>query len=1162
MKKTLGLIIRSDSDRLKKWWLMSKLTFLLVFIGIFNLQAALFSQSKVTLSMKGATLKDVLWAIEQQTGLVFMYSSEDLNKVGKQDVELKAKSVNDALLNCLKGTGLTFELQDNVIVLKPVTPQAKETKRVTGMVKDNTGGQLPGVTVLIKGTSVGVATDIDGNYSIALDGIANPVLVFSSVGMQTQEIAVGDKNVINVTLKEDSKDLGEVVIVGYQAVHKRNVTASVSSVKGDDLADIPVASISEMLSGKVTGLQSLSSGGGPGSRTALVIRGNTVMSGNLTGTGEANELSNPLYVIDGIPTTLEDLAGFDKTNTDFLASLNPDDIESIDILKDASAAAIYGSRGANGVIVIKTKKGKVGKLSVSVKASFGINIKPELRTTLAGGAERRAKMGLLNTWAYSSLRDEMSSAMVLTDSLNPAFNNNADYQGMFYQTGKVQDYNISLTGGTDELNYRLGVGYYGEKGIVKATGFDRYSMNLNVSQKLWEVLRNETVIRMSYTDRKTGMGDGNGHKTFPVTPQDMNSSLFYLTDAQKDFLVGGLEDLYNTNRNLEAQLSNYANIDIYKGITLNSQIGLTYWHNKRNYFQPSTIRTQENGYADYYWAYKKSASIETYLSYTKDIAKNHNINVLLGHSFDYNQYEDMSVTAEGGSGDMIKVVTGYKKSDINGSTDISMNAMLSYWARFGYRFMDRYLFDFNFRRDASSRFGKNNRWGNFPAASVAWIFSDEPFMESTGKWMNFGKVKFSIGKNGKQFSDNFLRYNVYNVGFDGVGGWQGSLDRTTYNGVMSAVPNFGQLADNNLSWEESVQWDLGLESEFFDRRLYITIDGYNRKTEALLFDVQFPSYTGFDNVKSNVAGMMNYGYEIAVNGYIFPRASSHQIEVQAGVSRNYNLVTKLPNGNRDYFNKSQNYGYVVGKPGPIFYGLEYVGVLDKVSDLPVNPYNGKPLDPTKRGVWGKIGPGYPLYNDVSGNFVVSDDGDEDLTFAEKDPNPKVMGHLNLAFTYKKWKLRVNSQFVFGRDIYDQVSAGILGRYDSGEGWIAKSMLNASDYDFWTSQGCGAKYPSLVVSSPGGDGNKPRYAFRTSSLWWEDGSYWKINDLTLSYNFNSPWMKNIGLDRLYLYGTVYNVCQWQRSKTVVDASMVDSKGYTYGDGYPTARKFVFGLNVQF
>lgn len=311
---------------------------------------------------------------------------------------------------------------------------------------------------------------------------------------------------------------------------------------------------------------------------------------------------------------------------------------------------------------------------------MGVNLRPKLKGILVGAAERAEKLRLMKeSWSYDAWKNNMP--MLLSDSLNPAFNNNIDYQGMFYQTGITQDYSLALDGGTQELNYRLSLGYYNEKGVVKANGMDRFSMTLNLSQQPFKSLRNQTVIRLSYTDRQTGnQASPTGHNTFPMDLTNMRSSLFYMTDDQLDYLQGQLEDLYNKNRIIDVSFSNYANWDIWKGITLNSQIGLTYNHTKTNFHQPSTVRSDGNNYARYYWGQTKTASIETYLSYTKDLTKNHNINILLGTSFDYTQNETSDFNALGGSGDIIHTISGYNKSDIDGNTDISQNAMLSYWA--------------------------------------------------------------------------------------------------------------------------------------------------------------------------------------------------------------------------------------------------------------------------------------------------------------------------------------------------------------------------------------------------------------------------------------------------------------------------------------------------
>lgn len=1024
---------------------------------------------------------------------------------------------------------------------------------ITGTCTDDTG-PLPGVTVLLKGTTTGTITDVDGRYSIVVPDKLS-VLRFSSLGFTVTEETVGDRTQVNVHMKEHATELDELVVIGYQSVQKRYTSGSVASISAKEIANLPAPSFAGLLAGKATGLNVKSLGGAPGASGAIVIRGNSVVSGSI---GEANQFSNPLYVIDGVPTTLEEIAGYGKTNNDYLASLNTEDIESIDILKDASAAAIYGSRGANGVIIIKTKAGRPGKMTVSLNMYSGFTIRPNLMKTPAGSAERQMKMDLLNsTWDYNTLKTAVP--ILLTDSLNPLFNNNMDYQGLFYQTGIVQNYGVSITGGMEELNYRLGLGYYDEKGIVIQTGFKRYSLNLNVTQQPWKRVRNQTIINASYVDREPGAADANSRGNFPVAPVDMKSSLFYVTPDEHAFLTGTLNDYYRTDRTMNAQATNILNINIWKGIAFNSQLSGVFTSEKRNQFKPSTIDKEKQRYAQYEYYQRMGVTTDHYLSFSSDIAKNHNLNVLLGTTFESNRSEVIDINAHGeGAGDMIKTINGYKKADIDGSTSISQNSMLSYWTRLGYRLFGRYQLDLNYRRDASSRFGKNKRWGDFPSLGVFWIFSEESFMDFSDEWLTFAKLKYSIGRNGKQFSDDYLRYNMYQLGYNSFDN-QGTMNTTTYNGTAATLPDFSKLADDNLSWENSVQSNYGLELELFDNRVYVTTDYYIKNTDALLFDVQFPDYTGFNLVKSNIVGIRNSGYELTVNAHLFPRNNAFTWEVQAGIARNTNVITKLPNNNRDYINADYNYGYVVGKPGPLFYGFYYDGPLKSMSDLPVNPFTGYPLDLSKNGIWGKVEPGYPWFRDVSGDYNVSDEPDQDLLLADYDPNPKAVGHLNFVFGFKEWQLRINSNFSFGADVYDEVSQQILSRYD-GSNWDRKAAINVPDYDFWTPHNPDAYYPSLL---PQASGTPSRYAFRgKASMWWEDGSYWKINDITLSYNFKPQWLKKIKMERLYLYLTAYNVWQWQASDKLIDASMVDSRGHLIGDGYPQPRKYTIGLNVQF
>ncbi len=1059
-----------------------------------------------------------------------------------------------------------LQASDNFVEITPVPDFT-----VSGRVVDNTGLGLPGVNIVVKGTSIGTATDPDGYYTIQVPSETG-ILEFSFIGMITQEVPIEGRSTINVTLQEDVAAIEEVVAIGYQTIHTRNLTSSVARISSEELSNIPVSSIASLLGGHAAGVQSVITSGAPGARGSVVIRGNTAISGQLD---PNTAFSNPLYVVDGIPTTIEDLAGYDMSHTDFLASLNPDDIESIDILKDASAAAIYGSRGANGVIIINTRRGTVGEPEFSVNSYVGVTQRPELLNMLVGGAERDMKMFLIDYW-WNYDNKSQNIPIMLTDSLNPSFNNNHDYQGMFYQPGFTQNHTFNVSGGTESTNYRVGLGYFTEDGIIKATGFDRYTMSLNLNTRMGQSFRNQATVRFSSTDTKTGQGTGNPRNALPVNANNLNSSLFAFTDTQRELLEGRLEALYNKNTNMDVSLSNFAVLDInaVPGLGLNSQIGVSYWNNKVNFFQPSTVRGDGRGYASYTHNSRQNYSVETYLTYTKNVNTIHDFNVLLGNSIDYNRFDQLNINATGGSGDAIKVVRGFSQDEINGITDISTNAMLSFWARFGYRLLDRYLIDFNYRRDASSRFGKDTRWGDFPSIAAAWIFSDEPWLEPlTGSWLDFAKLKFSWGINGKQFTDNFLRYNVYTTyGLDSwwyghsIGSqWSNQMSVNTYNSVIAGGPDFRTIANDQLGWENSRQWNAGVELDMFGRRLTVSFDAYNKLTDQLLFQVDFPKYSGYVNAQANVAGVLNYGYEGMLSAQIFPRTAPFRWDVTLHMNRNWNFVSGLPNGGRDF--RSGNYGYTVGQPMNQFFMFRYEGVVDYIEDLPVNPFTGEHL--TGKPAWARLQPGFPYWTDITGTYEIQDERDGDLqVLPEKSANPHFQGALNTTMMWRGWALSMNTQFIFGRDIVNQSLQQYLARYDlQAWGWPERGMIDINKEDYWWEPGDGmsgrnVRYPAL--RPVGGSGMPTYYAFRAvSGMFFEDGSYFKLQSGTLSYNFDeNRYLQNMFLKRLRVYATVYNIWQWQASDEIVDASMVDALGYAYGNGYPQPRKYILGLNFRF
>ncbi|WP_460539428.1 SusC/RagA family TonB-linked outer membrane protein [Echinicola sediminis] len=1043
-----------------------------------------------------------------------------------------------------------------------------QTISVSGTVTDaETDEPIPGANILIKGTTKGMVTDIDGNYQISVN--QDQTLVFSFIGYKSQERPVNNQSIINISLEANESELDEFVVVGYQSVIKRDVTGATTSIKSEQLEDIPVTNVASLIGTQGTGIQTVNVSGAAGARGALIIRGNTTVSGGLDGGDRFTAFSTPLYVVDGVQTSLEDLAGYGVSNTDYLASLNPNDIESIDILKDASASAIYGSRGANGVIIIKTKKGAaLDKPQFDFSTSIGFQPIPKQVPMLVGAAERREKMDMLQKWWDHDFLLSNNTPIMLTDSINPAFNNNVDYQGLFYQKGVSQRYNLSMRGGSETSNYRISLGYNDDKGVIKATGFKRYTLNANLNAKVGKKFTNQFIINSSITENQTGQGNPGGgsfnlDNSLPTSPNNLNSSLFYLPQAKIRSLQGELNDKLNSDEQTKVIFSNFAQLKIIDGLKLNSQLTYQFDFNKKNFYEPSTIRPNGDGYAAYSLYTRKNNASDLYLDYFKTFG-DHEIIAIAGNRLDYNKYEDMGINAVGFGSDAIKVINSrYEKDNINGFTDISENALVSFYGRFNYKYKNKYLVSVNYSRDASSRFGKDSRWANFGSVSLGWVFSDEPFLQQiTGDWLDFGKIRGSWGINGKQFSQNYLRFGAYQLGYGGLAAGYGSnqMSVSSYGGVTGVVPNYGAIGNDNLSWEQSQQWNLGFDLALLNQRLNITFDAYNKNTDRLFFDIEFPSYSGYNNAKANVAGVLNYGWEGQIRYDLMPRASDWKIELTAGFARNQNFVSALPNGNRDYLLGS--YGYIVGRPLNLYYVFVNDYIIDNLEQLPVNPYTGEPL--TGKSAWASIRPGLPIWEDINGDYLLDEAGDQIMSL-DYSPVPDIQGNFNINMRYKGWYLQAYSQFSFGADIKNTVLNSYMDRYDrGGDGWATSGLADLSEYSFWEQPGDGAagvRFPALF---PAGGGEAPFYAFRgNQTLWIENGDYWKITNASVGYNFNkNTFIDKMGLSRLRVYLSVLNPYQWQRSKSIVDASMVDARGHVLGNGYPQARTFSFGLNARF
>ena len=1046
---------------------------------------------------------------------------------------------------------------------------------VTGMVTDK-DGPLLGVSVTVKDAKppIWAYTDANGKYSITVPD-KSAVLVYSLLGLATQEITVGERSLIDVALVESAKNLDEVVVVGYYNQNIRDVSTAVSKVNMKALDDISATSLTTLLTGQAPGLQTVIRGGIPGAGgSGIVIRGNT----SLTNDDGVNGLSNPLYIVDGVPMSLSDLAGFDVSQNDFLSSLNPDEIASISILKDAAATAIYGSRGANGVIILKTKRGTSGKARITGRVNLGVVTTPPRLDVYIGEAERQAKLGYIqktmvnlfgeNAWVDVRNGMEVMGYLlpsVLTDKYNPYFNNAYDYQKMFYQSGFSQDYNLSMEGGSESNNYRVGLGYRDESGVLVGYGLSRFTLNASLVSNISSKVKNEFVMRYTFTNRRGGLNDY--MKGMPTSPSDMLSSLFYRTPDELKMISGELGDSYNKNNSHDISSSETLTVNFNKDFTWENLAGATIRFSTNDYFIPSTAKANNQSYARSASGLGTTITGHSLLKYNHTFKKDHQLFALAAVEFntDVSQMSDM--WAENGSSDYMKVISGFKKEDINGLSDIVTSNMLSYFGQLSYGYKDnRYYVSTTLRRDGSSEFGANNKWATFPSVMAYWAFSKEPWMHNIAKWINFGKFRVSFGTSGDIPHNPTLQYNslasLSNIGAGLNDINENKMDVKTYGGKNLAISNFNQVPNKSLSWAKAKEINYGLDLEMFNNRLFINADLYSKYNSGMIFDSDLAPYVGYNTIKSNLVDMISNGFEVGATAYLFPRSSNFQWEWTLNLAKNNSKIAKLGNGGRDYI--EGDYAFVLGRPAFQYYMMEYKGVLQDVKDLPVNPMTGRPLSidgdmGLALNKQGQYFPGMALFTDVNGDYRIAywDDTDKKI-IDNKSPEPKISGGLHTTIRYKELSLRVQTSFAFGNYIYNTTLQQELAKFDDCGEFYSKALYKLDDSKFWQKPGDKAYYPMLYVAyNDGGGANN----FRQSSMFLEKGDYWNIDNMTLSYSFPKKLSSRISCNSLNIYTTAQDLWMWKKSG-VYDPRQISKTGFYNGAAYPMSRSFILGLQAQF
>lgn len=985
---------------------------------------------------------------------------------------------------------------------------------VTGTVTTKQGETLIGVSVLEKGTLNGVTTDVNGKYSIRVSG--NAVLQFSFVGMKKQEVGVNNRSLVNVVMEEETENLEEVVVIGYGVVRKRDLTGAVSSVSAESVKGLPVKSVDQMIQGRASGVFMVQNSGMPGAGATVRIRGGNSISGG----------NEPLYVIDGVPVYAQ--AGSSQTTLSPLNTIATSDIESIEVLKDASSTAIYGARGANGVILITTKKGKAGRTSVSFDM-------------YAGFQNIRKKYKLLNAAEFEQLANEASvnggGQAIYDPNVIPE---TTDWQKLVRNDNALtQNYQLSISGGDEKTKFLTSFNYQTQDGIIKATELERMTFRGNLERIVCHGLKFGTNLSLAHvTTNKAGVSALEMMLVAPpnIPVKDAEGKYTKQNRLGEIFTnpMAVVNDKVDKNKQLRVLGNAFGEWEIIKGLTFKSTIGLDLIHSDNRSYTPMTINAGEivNGDGNasndktYTWVNENT------LTYIRDFGP-HAVNALVGFTQQGSRWEMMKAGAQGFLNDNLQMNDlGSGTVAKTPSTGVSEWSLMSYLARINYSYNGKYMLTASFRADGSSRFGANNRWGYFPSAAVAWRASEEGFIKDLNVFSNL-KIRLSHGWIGNQ---------------DGIGTYPSIALLDKMAAVFGDTKYMGygpsQVANPDLKWETTRQTDLGIDFGFFNNRLNLTADFYYKKTTDLLLNVKIPATSGFDSALKNVGSVENKGLELSLSGDPFVGDFSWNSSFNITFNRNKVLSlggeeSIVPAGG----NKSQGMDVSrllkVGEPIGIFYGFVGDGTFSTTDDI-------------KNSAQPKAKPGDIRFKDFSGS-----DGKPDNKIDDYDrkiigcAQPDFYGGFTNTFSYKNFDLNVFIVFSYGNDIYNANKA----RLEDMQGtWNqSRNVLNR-----WTPEHQNTPVPRALTAKA------------TSRSWdylIEDGSYLRIQNIQLGYTIPEKILKKTRLIRsarvyasLQNFFTFTNYSGYDPEVSLYGQDNV-GMGYDYGS-YPSVKTVLFGLNLNF
>ncbi len=1090
-------------------------------------------ESKITLKLKDTPLSEVLNQIEKKSSYTFLVRSNDVDLKEAVSIDVENKNVDEILTQLFNQRQISFEITGKSISVFKLQNNSNvnsqsDAKKVSGKVTDENGEALPGVSVLVKGTRLGGVTDINGVYTIN-NVPKNAILQFSYIGMQTREVKAGSQSVVNTALSDDAIGLSEVVAVGYGTVKKSDLTGAVSSISASQLKERSSTNVMQSLAGQVAGVQIQQTQGAPGSAPTIKVRGTSTITAG----------TSPLYVIDGFP-----MEGADMGN------VSAQDIESIEILKDASSTAIYGSRGSNGVVLITTKSGKAGKTKVEISYEKGYQqLVRKVKMMNSQEFIQYYNDAHNNAWIAkggnasdpNSVRPQ--SYQIPTEFItDPQKFQTTDWQDVLFKTAPSDNILLSISGGNEKTKFLISGGFIDQNGIVDNSKFKRYSIRSNMTHQILPSLKVGVNIGLTKIDNKEYGTDGKSGAVslalqndpiFPVYNENGNLGFRDPASQWYRFVPYGLQlwhpyaltrEIDKLSQRHNVIFTSFAEYNFLKDFTFKTSLGSSFNNNhyteyqnagqKWGYSAWNPAQGIDNSYYTFNWLFENT------LSYNKTFGK-HNVNALLGYSAQKNNYRETLITANSFPNDMVHTLNAGKP--VSATTSASDWSMISYIGRVNYSYRNEYLLTTTLRRDGCSRFGNDTKWGYFPSASLAWKVSEQDFIKNIS-WINSLKLRTSYGVTGNNLIPNY--------------GAIGQLQQTQYAWGSSVSQGLypQNISNSDLKWEKTSQFDVGFNLGMFSNRIYVEADYYNSITKDLLLNIPVPVLTGFTEQLTNIGKVRNTGFEFLITSKNL--VGDFKWDTKFNVSLNRNKVLKLgPNDAPIYINNWGTTKTEVGQPVANYFGYVFDGVFMNQSQIDNYPHVSSTT------------PGDPKVKDVNKDKIIDE---KDRTIIGNAQPDYTLGLTN-TFTYKHFDLNIILQASVGNKILNSQSR--FSKYYNGNRNGYASIVN-----YWKS-----------VDEPG-DGKtfKPNISYpglqtQFSSFWVEDGSYLRISNVRLGYNFSTALMKKLSLESARLYVNVDNLFVFTKylgydpeNSVFTDAL---NTGNDYG-AYPVPRTITFGLKLGF